>query len=176
MATAVQAHAKEFAREVFRRVERSGCAGEWVAARRIFDETRAAHPGHPYVRYLAEKPGRRIGFSTVAERVRRAEFPHLERRKAGVRRNAPVQYRVAPSPRRLAAVADVAEARADATSMSPLPASHALTLRADAGGGTRLVLRRLRRHLSAAPRAWWRRMLEPVVHAFARLRAAVAGR
>ena len=51
-------------------------------------------PDHPYISQLQAKPTRRIGLSGIVERLRTAEFPHIERRKAGNRRNAPVFYRI----------------------------------------------------------------------------------
>jgi hypothetical protein len=68
--------------------------GSWVRAAHAFEQTLAQHPDHVYVARLEAKPSRRIGLSAVAERVRAAEFPHLERRQAGARRNAPLFYRV----------------------------------------------------------------------------------
>ena len=91
--------AEDFARLMLRTVERLGQDGGWVRAGQAFERTLADHPDHVYVAQLKAKPTRRIGLSAVAERIRAAEFPHLERRQAGARRNAPLFYRVArPGP------------------------------------------------------------------------------
>ena len=95
MAKSIARDAEDFARLLFQTVERLGESGEWVPARAAFAQTAADHPEHPYALYLKEKPARRIGLAAVAERLRTAEFPKVERRKAGDRRNAPVFYRVA---------------------------------------------------------------------------------
>jgi hypothetical protein len=98
MAQSIARDAEDFARLMFQTIERLGESGDWVPARAAFDETIAKHPEHPYSRYLKDKPARRIGLAAVAERLRGAEFPKIERRKAGPRRNAPVFYRVVWAP------------------------------------------------------------------------------
>lgn len=95
MAKSIARDAEDFARLMFRTVERLGPDGDWVPARAAFAQTVADHPEHPYSLYLEAKPSRRIGLAAVAERMRAAEFEKIERRKAGGRRNAPVFYRVA---------------------------------------------------------------------------------
>jgi hypothetical protein len=94
MAKSIARDAEDFARFLLQTVERLGESGEWVPARAAFAQTVAEHPEHPYALYLKEKPARRSGLTTVAERLRTAEFPSIERRKSGSQRNAPVSYRV----------------------------------------------------------------------------------
>jgi hypothetical protein len=99
MARSLARDAEEFAQLILRTVERLGRDGDWVPAGQALEHTLAEHPDHAYVAQLRAKPARRIALSTITERVRAAEFPHLERRKAGIRRNAPVFYRIArPNP------------------------------------------------------------------------------
>jgi hypothetical protein len=99
MARSLARDAEEFAQLILRTVERLGHDGGWVPAGQALEHTLAEHPDHAYVAQLRAKPARRIALSTITERVRAAEFPHLERRKAGIRRNAPVFYRIArPNP------------------------------------------------------------------------------
>jgi hypothetical protein len=94
MAQPIARDALDFARLLLQTVERLGAGGEWVPARVAFERAAADQPDHPYLGHIAAKPGRRIGLSAIAERLRAAEFAHIERRKAGTRRNAPVLYRV----------------------------------------------------------------------------------
>lgn len=99
MARSLARDAEDFARLMLQTVERLGRDGGWVRATQAFEQTLSDHPDHVYVAQLRAKPTRRIGLSAVAERVRAAEFPQLERRKAGNRRNAPLFYRTArPDP------------------------------------------------------------------------------
>jgi hypothetical protein len=93
MASTVVAQTRDFARRFFQVVLEGGGDG-WVAASDAFERTIAAHADHPYVAYVQANPARRAGFSATAERVREQEFPQIERRKAGTRRNAPVFYRI----------------------------------------------------------------------------------
>ncbi|MGH6944437.1 MAG: hypothetical protein ACREH6_09485 [Geminicoccaceae bacterium] len=93
MASALGAEAEDFARRFLETVEARGRDGGWVKAREAFELTIEAHPEHPYVAHVQEKPARKIGLAAVVERLREREFPHVERRKAGTRRNAPVYYR-----------------------------------------------------------------------------------
>ena len=95
MARSLARDAEDFAQLILRTVERLGQDGRWVPAGEALEQTLAEHPDHAYVAQLRAKPARRIGLSTITERVRASEFPHLERRKAGIRRNAPVFYRIA---------------------------------------------------------------------------------
>lgn len=95
MARSLARDAEDFARLLLQTVERLGHDGAWVRAGQALEQTLAEHPDHVYVAQLQAKPTRRIGLSAVTERVRAAEFAHLERRKAGARRNAPVFYRIA---------------------------------------------------------------------------------
>jgi hypothetical protein len=99
MARSLARDAEDFARLMLQNVERLGQDGGWVRAAHAFEQTLADHPDHVYVAQLQAKPTRRIGLSAVAERIRATEFPHLERRQAGTRRNAPLFYRIArPDP------------------------------------------------------------------------------
>ncbi len=98
MARSSARDAENFARLLFQTVERLGASGEWVPARQAFAQTVADHPEHPYALHLEAKPARRTGLATAAERLRAAEFPSIERRKAGSSRNAPVFYRVVRAP------------------------------------------------------------------------------
>jgi hypothetical protein len=99
MARSLARDAEDFARLMLQTVERLGQEGAWVRAAHAFEQTVAEHPDHMYVAQLRAKPTRRIGLSAVAERIRAAEFPHLERRQAGARRNAALFYRIArPDP------------------------------------------------------------------------------
>jgi hypothetical protein len=84
---------ENFARLLFRTVEQQGQGG-WMRYRDALDATMDAHPEHPYVAYVKEKPGRRLGMAAVAERIREAEFAHIERQRAPGKKNAPVYYRV----------------------------------------------------------------------------------
>jgi hypothetical protein len=101
MAKSPARDAEEFARLLFRTVERLGEDGDWVRARDAFDQTLAEHPDHVCVAEVRARPARRIALAAVAERLRAAEFPHIERRKAGTKRNAPVLYRIGRSEVRL---------------------------------------------------------------------------
>ena len=93
MAGTVAAQTRDFARCFFQVVLERGGEG-WVAASEAFERTATAHADHPYVAYIQANRARRAGFAAAAERVREQEFPQIERRKAGTRRNAPVFYRV----------------------------------------------------------------------------------
>jgi hypothetical protein len=99
MARSLARAAEDFAQLILRTVERLGQSGGWVPAGEALERTLAEHPDHAYVAQLRAKPARRISLSAITERVRASEFPHLERRKAGIRRNAPVFFRIArPNP------------------------------------------------------------------------------
>ena len=93
MAGTVAAQTRDFARCFFQVVLERGGA-DWVAASDAFERTVTAHRDHPYVAYLQANRARRAGFAAAAERIREQEFPQIERRKAGTRRNAPVFYRI----------------------------------------------------------------------------------
>lgn len=93
MASTVAAQTRDFARRFFQVVLELG-GEDWVAASAAFERTAAAHADHPYIAYIQANRARKARFSAVAERVREQEFPQIERRKAGVRRNAPVFYRI----------------------------------------------------------------------------------
>ena len=94
MAQSLARDAEDFARLMLQTIERLGQDGGWVGAREAFERTAADHPDHAFVALINAKPARRIGLFAAAERLRTAEFPHLERRKVGTRRNAPVVYRL----------------------------------------------------------------------------------
>ena len=93
MASARGADAEDFARLFLRTVETLARDGGWVGARDAYERAVEAHSEHPYVIHVREKPARKIGLAAAIERIREREFPHVERRKAGTRRNAPVYYR-----------------------------------------------------------------------------------
>jgi hypothetical protein len=93
MATTVAAQTRDFARRFLEVVLECG-RDDWLPAKDAFARTIAAHPDHPYVAYVRANRARRAGFSAVAEQIREQEFPQIERRKVGTRRNAPVYYRV----------------------------------------------------------------------------------
>jgi len=101
MAHPIVADAEDFARALFRLVEHRGRRGEPVAQREVLEKTIAALPEHPYVRYIQEKPARRARLAEVAERIRAAEFPHIERLRDGTRRGAPVYFKLPPPCREL---------------------------------------------------------------------------
>jgi len=92
MDTTVAAQTRDFARRFFALIEELD-SDDWVSATDAFASTLTAHPDHPYVAYIRGDRARRAGFSAAAESIREAEFPQIERRKAGTRRNAPVFYR-----------------------------------------------------------------------------------
>jgi len=93
MAATVAAQTRDFARRFLEVVLECG-RDDWLSANDAFERTIAAHPDHPYVAYVQANRARRAGFSAAAERIREHEFPQIERRKLGTRRNAPVFYRV----------------------------------------------------------------------------------
>ena len=63
-----------------------------IRATDAFEQTLSNLRTIPY-RHLQAKPTRRIGLSGIVERLR-TRSSHIERRKAGNRRNAPVFYRI----------------------------------------------------------------------------------
>lgn len=95
MAPSLARDAEDFARLLLQTIERLSRDGGWVRATDAFEQTLSDHPDHAYIVRLRAKPTRKIGLSGVVERLRTAEFPHIERRKAGNRRNAAVFYRIA---------------------------------------------------------------------------------
>ena len=97
MARSLARDAEDFARLMLQTIERLTGDGSWIRATDAFEQTLSSLPDHPYIVHLQAKPTRRIGLSRIVERVRMAEFPHIERRQAGGRRNAPVFYRIARS-------------------------------------------------------------------------------
>jgi hypothetical protein len=105
MPSLVATHGEDFARVFFREIEACAEPGTWVPAGLLFARTLEVHANHPYARAIEAKPGRRIGFTLASERARRAEFAHIERRKTGLRRNAPVFFRVRTESRALVPLA-----------------------------------------------------------------------
>jgi hypothetical protein len=161
MARSLARDAEDFARLMLHTVERLGRDGDWVPAAQAFEQTLAQHPDHVFIAQLQAKPGRRIGLSAVAERICAAEFPHLERRKAGIRRNAPLYYRIA---------------RPDPALELHLPyditPSHPLLVQRRAAGTEPASLRRAAL-TEAPPKSPWRRRLlrRPVVAGVAQPRS-----
>jgi hypothetical protein len=94
MARSPARDAEDFARLMLHTVERLSQDGGWVPAGHALEQTLAAHPDHAYVTQIQAEPARRSELAAVAERVRTAEFPHLERR-AALGDDAPVCYRIA---------------------------------------------------------------------------------
>jgi hypothetical protein len=150
MAQSLARDAEDFARLMLQAVERLGHGGDWVRARELMDRAVADHPDHAFVAQLEAKPARRIGLFAATERLRTAEFPHIERRKAGSRRNAPVMYRVA----RL-------DPGLDLQLPYEVPASHPLLARrrADAAARTEGVSARRAALRTRPPTSPWRRRL-----------------
>lgn len=179
MAQPIARDAQDFARLMLRTVERLGAGGEWVAARAAFERAAADHPEHPYLGHIAAKPGRQIGLSAIAERLRAAEFAHIERRKAGTRRNAPVLYRIGRAAMELGL-----QLPHPAPARHPLVSRRAVEVQIERGGSARRVAlseppakspwrRRLLRRSSGAPdemtraaRSLWRcwRALQALAH------------
>jgi hypothetical protein len=143
MASTVAAQTRDFARRFFQVVLELGGEG-WVAASDAFARTAAAHADHPYLAYIGANRARRAGFAAVAERIREQEFPQIERRKAGLRRNAPVFYRIGRPDHALSFDLPY-----------EVPSSHPLRVAAPGGRGNPL-----RREPEQAPaRSPWRRRL-----------------
>jgi hypothetical protein len=150
MAQSLARDAEDFARLLLQTVERLGPDGDWVRARDAFEQAVADHPDHAFVAHLKAKPARRIGVFAAAERLREAEFPRIERRKVGTRRNAPVMYRAGgPRP------------ALDLQLPYEVPASHPLLVRrrADMAAGPELVSARRAALTAASPSSPWRRRL-----------------
>jgi hypothetical protein len=141
MASSVATQTRDFARHFFHVVEELG-RDDWVSASDAFQRTIAAHPDHPYVAWLQVNRARKAGFSAAAERIREVEFPRIERRKTGTRRNAPVFYRVWRSDRTF--ILDLPY---------QVPASHPLRGTSDVPHGSPLR----RSATEPKPRSPWRR-------------------
>jgi hypothetical protein len=149
--------AEDFARLLLQTVERLGQDGDWVRAREAFDQAVADHPDHAFVAHLKAKPARRIGVFAAAERLRDAEFPQIERRRVGVRRNAPVMYRVGRPDLGL-----------DLQLPYEVPASHPLVVRRRverAARPKRVSARRAALTAASPPSPWRRRLLRRVTAA-----------
>ena len=151
MAQPIARDALDFARLILQTVERLGAGGEWVPARVAFERAAADHPDHPYLGHIAAKPGRRIGLSAIAERLRAAEFAHIERRKTGTRRNAPVLYRVGRAAMELGL-----RLPQDAPARHPLVSRRAVEAQIERGSSARRVAL-----TEPAPKSPWRRRLLP---------------
>ena len=151
--------AEDFARLMLQTIERLSRAGGWIRGTEAFEQTLSAHPDHAYVVQLRAKPTRRIGLSAVVERLRAAEFPHIERRKAGNRRSAPVLYRIATAGPGL-----------DLQLPYEIAASHPLVVqrRADTAPGKPVSARRAALTLGPPKSAWRHRLrLRPAAAAAA---------
>jgi hypothetical protein len=150
MAQSLARDAEDFARLLLQTVERLGQDGDWVRARDAFDQAVADHPDHAFVAHLEAKPARRIGVFAAAERLREAEFPQIERRRVGTRRNAPVMYRIGRPDLGL-----------DLQLPYDVPASHPLLVRRRAGMTARPERVSTRRAALTAfsPNSPWRRRL-----------------
>ena len=85
--------AQEFGRQFMRNVERMA-ADRWVRSIDVYRRTIDELPNNAYVRHIQEKSARAMTVTAVIERIREAEFPHLEREKRGSYSAAPVFYRV----------------------------------------------------------------------------------
>jgi hypothetical protein len=188
MARSLARDAEDFARLMLQTIERLSQGGDWIRATDAFDQTLGEHSEHAYVAQLRAKPTRRIGLSAVVERMRMAEFPHLERRKAGNRRTAPVFYRIARAgpglelqlPYEVAASHPlVVQRRAEAAPREPGSARRAALIEGPPKSPWR---RRLRLRPAAAAaviepwspllRLWWTRLLGAV----ATITAGITGR
>jgi hypothetical protein len=188
MARSLARDAEDFARLMLQTIERLSQDGGWIRATEAFEQTLGGHPDHAYVAQLRAKPTRRIGLSGVVERMRTAEFPHIERRKAGNRRSAPVFYRIARAgpgldlqlPYEVAASHPlVVQRRADIAPGEPVSARRAALTE---GAPKSPWRRRLRLRPAAAAaanapwphvlRLWWTRLLGAV----ATLSAGITGR
>ena len=157
MARSLARDAEDFARLMLQTVERLGHDGGWIRATHAFEQTLSDHPDHAYVVQVQAKPTRRIGLSAALERVRAAEFPQLERRKAGNRRNAAAFYRLGrPDP------------ALDLQLPYEVAPSHPLLVqrRADSAPGETRSARRAAL-IEAPPKSPWRRrlMLRPATAA-----------
>ena len=95
MARPIARDAEDFARLMLETLEQRGPAGDWITARELFEQTAERHPAHAYVGLVAARPARRNALSATLERLRAAEFPHLEQRRDGDQRSAAVLYRSA---------------------------------------------------------------------------------
>lgn len=180
--------AENFARLMLQTIERLSREGGWIRGTDAFEQTLSGHPDHAYIVQLRAKPTRRIGLSAVVERLRTAEFPHIERRKAGNRRSAPVFYRIATAgpgldlqlPYEIAASHPlVVQRRADTARGKPVSARRAALIEGPPKSPWRRRMR-LRPAAAAAAighwptvlRLWWARFLRAV----ASIAAGIPGR
>jgi hypothetical protein len=150
MAQSPARDAEAFARLMLHTVERLGHDGGWVRARDALDQTLADHPDHAFVAQLKAKPTRRIGLFAAAERLRGAEFAHIERRKVGTRRTTLIAYRIG---RPVAGL--------DLQLPYDVPASHPLLLRrrADVAAQSGPMSARRAAMTASSPSSPWRRRL-----------------
>ncbi len=187
MARPIARDAEDFARLMLRMLEQQG---EWLAGRELFERAAARHPEHPYLAHVAARPARRSALNATLEALCAAEFPHLEQRKDGARRNAATLYRDA---RPAAAVEPQAHVSLDLHLPYETPASHPLLdeRRAAEARGEQPASSRRSAMTVSSPRSPWRRRLLPlplplprrgleqawhsVRECWERLRAALAG-
>jgi hypothetical protein len=161
MARPIARDAEDFARLMLHTIERRGPEGDWIAARELFEETAERHPEHAFVALVALKPARRSALGATLERVRAAEFPAIERRKDGGKRNAATLYRSARP------VAPVVERQPKVSLDLHLPyeapASHPLLneRRAAEARGDQPSSARRTALTEGAPSSPWRRRLLP---------------
>lgn len=157
MARPIARDAEDFARLMLQTLEQRGAEGGWMTGRELFEQTAARHPEHAYVGLVAAKPARRNALSAPLERLREAQFPHIERRKENDQRGAAMLYR-----RARVAVADAAQAsvRLDLQLPYEAPASHPLLDRRRAVEARREQPSARRTALTTAtPTSPWRRRL-----------------
>jgi hypothetical protein len=158
MARPIARDAEDFARLMLQAIEQRGPEG---AVRELYEQTAARHPAHAYVGLVAAKPARRSALSSTLERLRAAEFPGIERRKDGGKRNATALYR---SARPAAAVVErQAAVSLDLQLPYEAPASHPLLdeRRAAEARGDRPASARRTAMTEIPPTAPWRRRLLP---------------
>ena len=158
MATPIARDAEDFARLMLQTVEQRGPAAGWIAARALFEETAARHPGHPFLGHVAARPARRSALSATLERLREVEFARVERRKDGSKRNAGAFYRSGR-----AVAAESPGVRLDLQLPYEAPASHPLLnhRRAAEARAEQSTSARRAAMTADAPNSPWRRRLLP---------------
>ena len=160
MARPIARDAEDFARLMLQALERQGPERSWPAVRELFEQTAARHPEHPYLGHLAARPARRSALNAALERVRAAEFPHIERRNAGGRRHVTARHRTGQPALQTEAQAHVS---LDLQLPYETPASHPLLdeRRAVEARGERPASARRTALTEGPPRSPWRRRLLP---------------
>lgn len=158
MARPIARDAEDFARLMLQTIEQQGEGGVWIAVRELYEQTAARHPEHAYVGHVAAKPARRSALNATLERLREAEFPHLERRKDG-KGNAPALYRKA----RVVPAAVESERRVSLDLQLPYeaPASHPLLNERRAAEARGEQPARRVALTASKPNSPWRRRLLP---------------